>query len=116
MQQPHPPLYFGGRTKAALRRVARLGDGWFAPALPPGELATAVGDLAAACLAEERQPTELSIAAGSTGGRVDPDEARAYREAGADQIIVPLGGRTLDSCLARLDDLAENLVIPTADL
>ncbi len=28
VQQPHPPLIFGGETDAALRRAAILGDGW----------------------------------------------------------------------------------------
>jgi probable F420-dependent oxidoreductase len=27
-QRPHPPLWFGGNSRAALRRVARFGDGW----------------------------------------------------------------------------------------
>jgi probable F420-dependent oxidoreductase len=28
VQTPHPPLWFGGRSAAALRRALRLGDGW----------------------------------------------------------------------------------------
>ena len=28
-QQPHPPIVFGGHTEPALRRTARLGDGWY---------------------------------------------------------------------------------------
>lgn len=27
-QRPHPPLYFGGSSPAALQRAARVGDGW----------------------------------------------------------------------------------------
>jgi alkanesulfonate monooxygenase SsuD/methylene tetrahydromethanopterin reductase-like flavin-dependent oxidoreductase (luciferase family) len=28
IQKPHPPIHVGGETQAALRRAARLGDGW----------------------------------------------------------------------------------------
>jgi alkanesulfonate monooxygenase SsuD/methylene tetrahydromethanopterin reductase-like flavin-dependent oxidoreductase (luciferase family) len=28
VQKPHPPLWFGAREPVALRRAARLGDGW----------------------------------------------------------------------------------------
>ena len=29
VQKPHPPIWIGGESKAALRRVVRLGDGWY---------------------------------------------------------------------------------------
>ena len=28
VQQPHPPIWVGGHSRAALRRTARHGDGW----------------------------------------------------------------------------------------
>jgi len=34
-----PPLWIGGRSKAALRRVAKLGDGWMASQVTPEEIA-----------------------------------------------------------------------------
>jgi probable F420-dependent oxidoreductase len=32
LQKPRPPLYVGGNSEGALRRVAKLGDGWHATA------------------------------------------------------------------------------------
>jgi probable F420-dependent oxidoreductase len=29
LQKPHPPIWVGGESSVALRRVARLGDGWY---------------------------------------------------------------------------------------
>ena len=38
VQQPHPPIWIGGSGKPALRRVARIGDGWIPQATPPDRL------------------------------------------------------------------------------
>ena len=44
LQKPHPPLWVGGHSRAALRRTARHGDGWHpvgaiaASPLPPQEM------------------------------------------------------------------------------
>lgn len=40
--QANPPIWFGGRSDAALRRVGRLGDGWLASGVTPDEVRTAV--------------------------------------------------------------------------
>ena len=35
LQRPHPPILIGGMSNAALRRVARHGNGWLAVSAPP---------------------------------------------------------------------------------
>ena len=37
VQKPCPPIWIGGRTDAAFRRVGRLGDGWLVAAMTPDE-------------------------------------------------------------------------------
>jgi probable F420-dependent oxidoreductase len=67
VQKPHPPIWVGGHSKAALRRVARLGDGWHPvganPAVPlrPPELRALLDDLRRLTEAEGRDPSKLTI-------------------------------------------------------
>ena len=67
VQKPHPPIWVGGHSKAALRRAARLGDGWHpvganaAVPLPPSELRLLVEELHRLTAAEGRDPKSLTI-------------------------------------------------------
>ena len=67
VQKPHPPIWIGGHSKAALRRVARLGDGWHPvganPAAPlrPPELRALLAELHRLTEAEGRDPSTLTI-------------------------------------------------------
>ena len=45
VQQPHPPIWVGGNSPRARRRVAELGDGWHATAMPCEALKTGVADV-----------------------------------------------------------------------
>ena len=37
IQQPHPPIYFGGNSRPAMRRVATYGQGWLPWELTPAD-------------------------------------------------------------------------------
>ena len=45
VQQPHPPIHIGGESDAALRRVARAGQGWHTFNRRPDQLAEPLGKL-----------------------------------------------------------------------
>lgn len=40
LQKPHPPIWVGGWTEAAMKRSARFGDGWLPAWLTPKDIAT----------------------------------------------------------------------------
>jgi probable F420-dependent oxidoreductase len=67
VQKPHPPLWIGGHSRPALRRVAQYGDGWHPvganPAVPlrPHELQAALEDLKRLIEAEGRDPETVTI-------------------------------------------------------
>ena len=67
LQKPHPPIWVGGHSRAALRRTARHGDGWHpvgaiaAVPLPPQELRAHLDTLRRMTEAEGRDPASLTI-------------------------------------------------------
>ena len=67
VQKPHPPIWVGGHSPAALRRVARHGDGWHPvganPAVPlrPAELRASLDELYRLTEKEGRDPRALTI-------------------------------------------------------
>jgi probable F420-dependent oxidoreductase len=67
VQRPHPPIWIGGHSRPALRRVARHGDGWHPvganPAVPlrPAELRASLDELFRLTEAEGRDPSALTI-------------------------------------------------------
>lgn len=67
VQKPHPPIWIGGHSRAALRRVMAYGDGWHPvganPAVPlrPAEMQAALDELRRLTEAAGRDPATLTI-------------------------------------------------------
>jgi probable F420-dependent oxidoreductase len=86
IQRPHPPLHMGGETKAAMRRVARVGQGWHTFNRSPDELATGLKELDAELDAVGRTRAELRITVCPYFNELTPEGVERYGEAGADAV------------------------------
>jgi probable F420-dependent oxidoreductase len=87
VQKPHPEIVFGGHTKEAFSRAARLAKGWYGFAL---DLETTMGhieELKAACKEAGRPFEELDISV-TPRSRIDRDEARRFADAGVHRLIL----------------------------
>ena len=95
------PIWFGGGADRVLRRIARLGDGWF-PQFQPGQDAEeSVARLHRYARAAGRDPAEIGIEGSVTfaGGSADEWQARAawWQTLGASYLMVNTMGAGLST-------------------
>lgn len=89
VQDPFP-LVIGGATGRVFERVARHGQGWFAPATNLAALEEMMRPLAPACEAEGRDPASVEISSMWIPGLEPPDLFPRYEALGVDRLVVPL--------------------------
>jgi alkanesulfonate monooxygenase SsuD/methylene tetrahydromethanopterin reductase-like flavin-dependent oxidoreductase (luciferase family) len=103
------PIWFGGQSPPAYRRIGRLADGWFPQVQPGPRLDEARQVVEQAAREAGRDPARLGME-GRVSWRGSEDElARAIRrweEAGASHVSVNTMGAGLASVDAHLDALA----------
>ena len=91
IQKPHPPIWIGGGSAAAFRRVGRVGDGWLAVPRAPAELAGDVAAIRREAEAAGRDPSRIGVAASGGARSVAEllDRIPALERAGATIVTVP---------------------------
>ena len=139
IQKPHPPIWVGGGSSPALRRAARLGDGWYPFGVNiqhPVSTAAQLGESIARLhrLAEEagRDPADIDIAY-SAGWAEEGEESeqqalvsgrpsfsgspeqvaqdiRAFQEVGVGHMKFDIKRTTLSESLERLDRFASDVM------
>lgn len=116
VQTPHPPLFFGGESNAALRRVAEFGQGWMGYRLTPDTLPERLDKLRAILGKYGRSLSELELAISPYDTTCDVDTIKRFADLGVEQIILVGFADSQAAMLALLDNYAENLVVPCADV
>ncbi len=98
VQQPHPPIYLGGESPAALRRLATYGDAW----LPRAHTAPEEIVRVRKWLAEQgRNGVPFTVFAANT----DERRLAGYVDAGVDEITLMLDTLPEAETLRALDEL-----------
>jgi len=111
VQKPHPPIHFGGESDAALRRVADLGDGWYAANLAPEEVPAHISRLQGFLELKNRSLSEVQITVNPSRRQMQEGDLERYRAAGVDQLILTSRVRNIDEMERTLDSLAEQYVL-----
>lgn len=129
MQPDGIPIWVGGHTPQAIRRAARLGDGWQPivqrpPAdLPPGELKEKISELRAQAQAAGRDPKAITLGLGASiqftdrsGSAVRPifsgtsqqiiEGIQRYQEVGVQDFRLDFPGRSFDDLLRAMETFA----------
>ena len=134
VQRPHPPIWVGGQSRPAMRRAARLGNGWHPvgaiPAAPlePEDLTQNIGLLHRYAEDAGRDPSDLEVSMKAPLYDVGTDspsserrrfageteqireDIRTYEDIGVSCIIFDIRGTNLEQSLERLQWFAEQVM------
>lgn len=108
------PIWIGGDTPAALRRVAELGDGWHAAFPTPQSFDAALPKLREACrragrdMASVTLSTRVGLAARRPADEVLA-ELKALRDLGVSHVILESRARDLDEMAALYERFAQEV-------
>lgn len=133
VQQPHPPIWFGGNSKRAIRRTIEHGQGWMPMPQPaaaskltrtPGletidELAERIDYLRAGAREAGRDRPEVCFVPFGMRMTENPDyeafdrlgeEITTYSRAGVDWLSVPFSGTDRDSLLKSIEVFGRSVI------
>ncbi len=110
------PVWFGGESGPALRRVAEYGNGWCGFNLAPDDAASKLKRIDELLKANGRKRSEIYVAISPYSKPITRDDLKRYRDAGVDELGLidfspPTGEREM---VAHLEQMAREWVEPAA--
>jgi probable F420-dependent oxidoreductase len=117
LQKPHPPIWVGGDSPGAFRRVVTLGDGWHATSKSPADLAASLDRLRAMADAARRpfETIALSIrvalrhALTGDARQAVVDQLAAYKALGLTHVLLDFRRDSLGEMLEILELVAKEI-------
>lgn len=109
-QGPMIPIVWGGHSDYALRRVARLGDGWHPTKITLSELREGINRLGVLCHKYDRDPETLTYVVRPHGAYpLDSSTREKHEELGIQHLVIdpPIGSQSLSDYREELERVAE---------
>ena len=114
VRKPHPPFYFGGESRAAFRRIARFGQGWYTVQSPAG-LKTHLSILSDILAEHGQSLADIAIAVAPEPGSPRGEAMiEAYAALGVSEIVLPCFGNSVDAFRKQADDIVRDAVRPAS--
>jgi alkanesulfonate monooxygenase SsuD/methylene tetrahydromethanopterin reductase-like flavin-dependent oxidoreductase (luciferase family) len=111
------PVWFGGESNPALRRVAEYGDGWIGFNLLPDQAAEKIKRLEEFLEANGRKRSDVKLAVSPYTNPIKTDDLKRYRDAGVEEIALLSNRlRSEQDMIARLEQTAREFVEPAGKL
>ncbi len=112
------PVWFGGESAPALRRVGEYGDGWVGFNLTPDEAAPKIKRIEEVLKANGRKRSDVYLSVSPYGKKITTDDLKHYRDAGADEVVLVVFDipSTVKDLTKRMEQMAKDFVEPAAKL
>jgi probable F420-dependent oxidoreductase len=112
------PVWFGGESGPALRRVAEYGDGWIGFKVSQAAAPEKIRRIEELLRANGRRRSDVTLAVSPYSDPIAPDDLARYRDAGVDEVALLLRGRPRSQAeiIAAIEQMARDFVEPAAKL
>ncbi len=112
------PVWFGGETPPALRRVGEYGDGWVGFNLSPDEAGQKIKRIEDILRTSGRKRSDVHLAVSPYAKPVGTDDLKRYRDAGADEVVLVSlrPPSSTGDAIQRMEQMARDFVEPASRL
>jgi probable F420-dependent oxidoreductase len=112
------PVFFGGESGPALRRVAEYGNGWIGFNLTPDEAAAKIRRIEQLLRQVGRQRSDVELTVSNSGKPITPDDLKRYHDAGVEEFVITglRSPHTAEEAQSVLEKAAREWLEPAAKL
>jgi probable F420-dependent oxidoreductase len=112
------PVWFGGESNPALRRVAEYGDGWIGFNLLPDQASEKIRRIEELLKTNGRNRSDVKLAVSPYINPIKTDDLKRYRDAGVEEVVLLALDRSRSELelIAQLEQMTREFVEPAAEL